>query len=149
MTNDATLKRAEDKIRHCIILSNELPNNAYSLIKGKKYIQVHHRISIFRQVFGLRGCIYNEILSNSEKEIVMKSSVFFTASSKEYILLATGHAHEFKTGHINTYSAIENCETSAVGRALGSLGIMGNGTALASAEEMTIYNNKKTLHQVK
>ena len=60
-------------------------------------------------------------------------------------MLATGHAQEFKTGNINTYSAIENGETSAVGRALGGLGIIGTGVALASAEEMVISNNKRQL----
>lgn len=48
---------------------------------------------------------------------------------------ATGHAEEDRdTGNINKTSAIENCETSAVGRALGVVGF--TGSAVASAEEM-------------
>jgi len=51
-------------------------------------------------------------------------------------VLATGHAFEKKAStFINQTSYIENCETSAVGRALGILGI-GVDTAIASAEEV-------------
>lgn len=48
---------------------------------------------------------------------------------------ATGTAEEDRErGNINKTSAIENCETGAVGRALGILGY--TGSAIASAEEM-------------
>jgi hypothetical protein len=144
-SNDGLIKRIEDKIEKCIAISEQLPKSAYTSIRGKPYLQVHHRIKIFRQVFGLRGCIYNQILWCNDKEVCIKSSVYFTTTGKEYHLLATGHAQEFKTGNINTYSAIENGETSAVGRALGGLGIIGTGVALASAEEMVISNNKRQL----
>tara|TARA_R110000824_G_scaffold300304_1_gene488333 strand:- start:79 stop:516 length:438 start_codon:yes stop_codon:yes gene_type:complete len=129
-------------VNKCIVLAERLPQKAYTSIRGKPYLQVHHRIKIFRQVFGMRGCIHNEILWSNDKEVCVKSSIYYVTMSNQYILLATGHAQEFKTGNINTYSAIENGETSAVGRALGSLGIIGTGVALASAEEMVIYNNK-------
>lgn len=50
-------------------------------------------------------------------------------------LRATGHGEENRDqGNINRTSAIENCETGAVGRALGVLGY--TGSAIASAEEM-------------
>jgi len=53
-------------------------------------------------------------------------------------ILAVGHAYE-KEGStfINKTSYIENCETSAVGRALGMLGI-GIDTSIATAEEVNI-----------
>ena len=51
-------------------------------------------------------------------------------------LLATGHAYEVNSGRgVNATSYIENCETSAVGRALGMLGI-GSTDSIASADEV-------------
>lgn len=51
-------------------------------------------------------------------------------------VIATGHAFEVKNaGKVNPTSYIENCETSAVGRALGLAGI-GSADSIASAEEM-------------
>ncbi len=61
----------------------------------------------------------------------MKAAVYDNGS-----LLATGHAYEKETSSfINKTSFIENCETSAVGRALGMLGI-GIDTSVCSAEEL-------------
>ena len=49
---------------------------------------------------------------------------------------ATGHAHEDRnSSSINKTSYIENCETSAIGRALGALGI-GSDEFISSAEEL-------------
>ena len=62
-------------------------------------------------------------------------------------VLATGHASE-KDGSsfINKTSALENAETSAVGRALGILGI-GIDTSIASAEEVgnAVQNQKSNI----
>lgn len=50
---------------------------------------------------------------------------------------ANGYAEECRgQGDVNKTSAMENCETSAIGRALGVLGM--GGTHIASAEEMEI-----------
>ena len=52
-------------------------------------------------------------------------------------VIAQGHAHEVQgSSNINKTSYIENCETSAVGRALAMLGI-GIDTSIASANEVT------------
>ena len=59
-----------------------------------------------------------------------------TAYDGEGKILATGHAREEKeASYINKTSFVENCETSAVGRCLGIIGI-GITSAVASAEEM-------------
>ena len=59
-------------------------------------------------------------------------------------VIAQGHAHEVRgSSNINKTSYIENCETSAVGRALAMLGI-GIDTSIASANEVedAIANSK-------
>ena len=58
-------------------------------------------------------------------------------------LLATGYAQETvsKNQNINRTSMLENCETSAVGRALGFVGI-GSVDSIASADEMNKAINK-------
>ena len=61
----------------------------------------------------------------------MKATVY----NDENEILATGHAGEVKGGIINTVSMIENCETSAVGRALGFAGFGIDG-GIASEQEI-------------
>jgi len=58
--------------------------------------------------------------------------------SPDGLLKATGHAYEILgSTYINKTSFIENCETSANGRALGNLGI-GIDTSIASADEVNL-----------
>ena len=60
-------------------------------------------------------------------------------------LIASGIAEEFKgSSYINKTSYVENCETSAWGRALGNFGI-GLDTSVASANEvLNAVSNQKT-----
>ena len=99
-------------------------------IKGKEYIEVNERIKEFRKLHK-DGSIHTELLSNNDGVVVFKALIFVNGE-----LVSTGHAYE-KEGStfINKTSYIENCETSAVGRALGIFGI-GIDTSVASAEEV-------------
>lgn len=99
-------------------------------IKGKEYAEVNQRIKAFRMLFPL-GKILTEMVSNENGVCVFRCSVY---NGEE--LLGTGHAYEKEnSSFINKTSYIENCETSAVGRALGMCGI-GIDTAVASYEEV-------------
>jgi len=101
-------------------------------IKGKDYVMVHERIKAFREKYPT-GAIITEIISADENTVMMKSTV-----SIDGVIVATGHAQEDrnnKSSLVNALSYIENCETSAVGRALAMLGI-GIDAGIASAEEM-------------
>ena len=100
-------------------------------IKGKEYAEVNQRIKAFRMLYP-NGCISTEIKSLENGVCVMKAVIL----DGEGNVLGTGHAYE-KEGStfINKTSYIENCETSAVGRALGMLGI-GIDTSVASYEEV-------------
>lgn len=100
-------------------------------IKGKDYAIVNERVKAFRKVYP-EGSIVSEIVSLDEGVVVMKTTV----CDGEGKVLATGTAYEVEaSSYINKTSYIENCETSAVGRALGFCGF-GIDTAICSAEEV-------------
>ena len=111
-------------------------------IKGKEYAEVNQRIKAFRMVHP-NGTITADIVSIENGIVVMKASI----TDDEGRLIGTGYAYEQEKGSfINQTSYIENCETSAVGRALGMCGF-GIDTSVASAEEVqnAISNQKAPL----
>lgn len=98
---------------------------------SKEYNTVDQRISGFRELFP-EGSIVTEIVSHDNGVVLMKA----TACDDNGKILATGHALEKESAsYINQTSYIENCETSAIGRCLGIIGI-GLTDAVASAEEI-------------
>ena len=101
-------------------------------IKGKAYAEVNSRILAFRKLFP-NGTISTDIVSLENGVCVIKATVM----NEEGSILGTGYAYE-KEGStfINKTSYIENAETSAVGRALGMVGI-GIDTSIASYEEVS------------
>lgn len=106
----------------------------------KEYVEVNQRIKAFRMLYP-EGQILTQMLSNDNGVCVFRATI----SSGEGDVLATGHAYEKETSSfINKTSYIENCETSAVGRALGMLGI-GIDASIASFEEVqnAIENQNK------
>jgi hypothetical protein len=102
--------------------------------KGNKktaYVMVNERVKAFRAICP-GGCISTEIISLEDGVVTMRAVI--TDENKNVI--ATGMAQEKETSSfINKTSFIENCETSAVGRALGFAGIGIDGS-MASAEEV-------------
>jgi len=108
-------------------------------IRGKQYVEVNERIKFFRQEEQYKGwSISTAVFHMDTDEVVMCSSIIDSNGS----VIATGHAHEVKgSSNINKTSHIENCETSAVGRALAMLGI-GIDTSIASANEVEIAIEK-------
>lgn len=99
-------------------------------IKGKDYVTVSERVKAFRHICP-SGSIETEMVYYEGGRVIFKATV----RSGETIL-ATGYSEE-KEGStmINKTSFVENCETSAVGRALGFAGIGIDGS-MASAEEV-------------
>lgn len=99
-------------------------------IKGKRYVMVNERVKGFRKALP-GGTIATEILQDDDEKVVMIARVYDGDN-----LLSTGTAFEYKSSsYINKTSYIENCETSAVGRALGFLGI-GIDDSMGSADEI-------------
>lgn len=104
-------------------------------IKGKEYAEVNQRIKAFRMVYP-EGFIITDIIRNENGVCTMRAQCGFYDEKGEPQTLGIGTAYE-KEGStfINKTSYIENCETSAVGRALGMAGF-GIDTSVASAEEV-------------
>ena len=99
-------------------------------IHGKIYLTVARRINDFREAHPNYG-IKNEVLSIDAESVVVKS-IITDETGRE---LSSGIAEEVRTASkINRTSAVENCETSAVGRALAFFGMAG--TEIASADEV-------------
>lgn len=105
-------------------------------IKGKDYIEVNQRVLAFRELFPL-GRIITEKLSDDGKRCDFKATVYlYDQNGGGWVDVATGYAFEFQgAGVVNKTSYVENAETSAVGRALGFLGI-GITESIASADEV-------------
>ena len=99
-------------------------------VKGREYAMVHQRIKAFRMVYPM-GYIKTDIVELKDGVVTMKATV-----GVGDMILGTGYAQEKETSsYINKTSFIENCETSAWGRALGAAGF-GIDTSVASYEEV-------------
>ena len=124
-------------------------------IKGKDYAEVNQRIKAFRMVYP-EGTIKTNIEHLTNGVCVIKAEVGYYVcynndEIKTFILLGSGTAYEKENStFINKTSYIENCETSAVGRALGMAGF-GIDTSVASAEEVQnaiLQQNKEVFEQM-
>lgn len=108
-------------------------------ITTKEYAEVNQRIKVFRMLYP-NGFIRTHLISNENGVCVMNAEVGIDDK-----VLATGTAYEKEdSSFINKTSYIENCETSAVGRALGMLGI-GIETSVASYEEVANAIENQTI----
>ena len=112
-------------------------------IKGKEYVEVNTRIKYFRQNFK-DWSLTSEIIELTSETVLIKAVI----RNPEGRIIASGYAHEEKaSSYINKTSFIENCETSAWGRALGNLGI-GIDSSVASYEEVkTAIQKQETQKQ--
>ena len=106
-------------------------NGSMISIHGKEYATVPHRVAVVRRNLGAKLQILTEIISVDKDTVVMKASGVIGGN-----VIATGHAEEKRSAsRINQTSALENCETSAVGRMLAFVGITND--SIASAEEVS------------
>ena len=100
-------------------------------IKGKEYVEVNERLKHFRANYKDHSLV-SEVLDKTDTSILIKATI----SDKTGRALATGLAEEEKgSTFINKTSYVENCETSAWGRALANFGI-GLDVSVASADEV-------------
>jgi len=111
-------------------------------IKGKDYVPVHERIKHLRDTCGYSKEMGYSIETVHEyysdrKMWVVHATLTIRIDEEEYTY--TGLAQEVESDdykQVNFSSALENCETSAVGRAIAMAGI-GIDTGIASSDEMT------------
>ena len=114
-------------------------------VKGKEYVEVNQRVLAFRKLYP-EGSIETNIVHLADGVCVIKAEAF-ADTSNDNRPLGSGIAYETEgSTFINKTSYIENCETSAVGRALGFVGI-GIDKSIASKEEVAnakLNQNKET-----
>lgn len=107
-------------------------------IHGKEYKTVAKRVDEFRQDNGKDLSIVTSLVDRDENAVVMKAEIL----DKDGRVIATGYAEEHRTAsQINKTSALENCETSAIGRALANFGL--GGGEYASADEVANAINQQ------
>ena len=103
---------------------------------GKKdYVEVDERIRLFWELHPTWSILTEMIYNCEENMVVIFKATIMDDNDK---IRATGHAREFqadKKSMVNKTSHVENCETSAIGRACGVKGIITE-YGLASANEV-------------
>ena len=102
-------------------------------IKGKEYVEVNQRLLYFRNEQAYAGwSLESELIDLQPDRCCVRAVI----RDNEGRIRATGHASEDRTSSmINKTSYVENCETSAWGRALACIGI-GIETSIASSNEV-------------
>lgn len=99
-------------------------------IRGKQYQTVAYRIQQFREKHP-DWSLLTDVVERDAECVVVRAAIV----DDEGRTLATGHAEEYRSSsQINRTSALENAETSALGRALAALGF--GGTEFATANEV-------------
>ena len=99
-------------------------------IHGKDYLTVAERIDMFRKDHPDYG-VHTDLISNAD--LVVVKATITNENGRE---IGSGYAEEVRgSTNINKTSAVENCETSAIGRALASCGY--GGEQYASANEVS------------
>ena len=102
-------------------------------LHGREYKTVALRVAEFRAEYPIAGgwCISAEPIEMGEKRIIFRAAI----RDPEGREVASGYAEEVRSNRgINSTSALENCETSAIGRALAAAGYAGQ--EYASAEDL-------------
>ena len=101
-------------------------------IHGKEYVLGATKISLARQTLGSELDIVTKVIQQDDKQVMMQADIYISGKH-----VATGTAQEFRAAsRINQTSYVENCETSAVARALSMCGLVNN--SVGSAEEVGI-----------
>ena len=105
-------------------------------VTTKQYATVDSRVEFFREKYPDWSIETDYPLIDLSKGYCMCRA---TIKNEKGVIVSQGSAYEWtsKPGSmVNGTSYVENCETSAIGRALGFLGIGINGMGIASAEEV-------------
>lgn len=107
-----------------------MSDNGIVNIHGKQYQTVALRVKNFREK-NPNFTLATEIVTRDAECVVMKATIL----DEKGRLIASGHSEEYrKASTINKTSALENAETSAIGRALAAFGL--GGTEFATADEV-------------
>ena len=101
------------------------------------YAEVAERLPLFWKDCP-RGRIVTEIIVDDGTRIVMKASLY--ADIADPVPTTTGFAEEIRgSSMVNKTSALENCETSAIGRALANYQYQGSNKRASLEEIVKVY----------
>ena len=115
-----------------------MTNSGKVNIRGREYLTVAYRVKQFR-VDHPDWQIHNEIIHMDDDRVVVRAEICDSAG----VTVASGHAEEKRSAsQINQTSALENCESSAVGRALAFAGYGGSEIASADEVQNAIYQQE-------
>ena len=94
-------------------------------MRGKTYTMVAQRVQAFRAEAGVEGQILTEVIEQTDQRVMVKASISIWRDGA-WSLVANDFAEEYRNqGPVNKTSALENCCTSAIGRALSAAGLSG------------------------
>lgn len=103
--------------------------------KGKAYVQVKDRVNYFNEKYP-QGCIETELVEIRDSMVIFKAVVIpDVAEPNRYFSGYSQASFNDQSSFVNKTSALENAETSAVGRALAFMGI-GVIDSIASVDEI-------------
>lgn len=128
-----------DKFHNAMELVAEL-NKSHGVTQrgGKQYTEVAKRVEAFRMTFGGDYGIETDVLHNDGKTVIVKAVI----RDQNGFIVGSGLAEEIRgSSNITKTSAVEVCETSAIGRALASLGL--HGGQYASSNEIEGVKRKE------
>ena len=110
-------------------------------IHGKEYVLGATKIALARQTLGSELDIVTKVIQQDDKQVMMQADIYISGKH-----VATGTAQEFRAAsRINQTSYVENCETSAVGRALSMCGLTNSSVGGAEAVGIAIANQSSEL----
>ena len=117
-------------------------------IHGKEYRTVAERINLFYSTYKDKiTAITTEIIKDEDDIVQVKATISAKDSVENptFYVFGNGYAEEDRTkGRINSTSALENCETSAIGRALASIGLGGEEYASANEVQNAIHQQDQS-----
>ena len=152
-------RQLNDVLKQAIQETNTLEQKDLVRFGKKWYAPVKIRNDIFRKYFGMDAgytSTYEIVQPYSYKvlkqgkevtlyfpgSVICKTEIFYKNK-----FLATGIAEEIRgSSHVNMTSALENAQTSSLGRALTMIGISGN--EFASADEMAGVERKEKSNDI-
>lgn len=135
------MKKKEDQLISAVNAMSQLDDKNKVDIKGKKYIEVHTRVQAFREAYGEDGKILTSIHVADEERVLAETTIHVIVDGT-WRKIANDFAEEYRgVGMVNKTSALENCITSSIGRALSACGLSGNN--YASFEEVDHAMNGK------
>ena len=146
-SNKPAIWSEHTRLSKAVLELNELnETHGIEMRGGKKYLMVKDRVEVFRKHFGLDLGIETSIEYCDDTFVRMKAVITETSRLGDVYytrVIGSGHAEELRgSTNVNKTSALENCETGAIGRALASIGI--SGSEYASANEMEAVGRKET-----